>query len=155
MTGNSTGQGHMSVLMALYHLFCPESNAEMLLIDLLIDGGGESGDGGWITKSHGGEWQTRQLLEASELGSGCKICVLTWHLLVGWLWVSYLTALDFSCYFSKSYVNVYSRYIQRDYKSWILKIYHLLTKHFWAFTNKVNVGKIKNRVKLKQKANMV
>lgn len=47
MTGNPTGQGHMSALMALYHLFCPESNAEMLLIDLLLDGGGESGDGGW------------------------------------------------------------------------------------------------------------
>lgn len=37
----------MSALMALYQLLCPESNAEMLLRDLLIDGGGESGDGGW------------------------------------------------------------------------------------------------------------
>lgn len=37
----------MSALMALYHLLCPESDIEMLLIDLLIDDDGESGDGGW------------------------------------------------------------------------------------------------------------
>lgn len=37
----------MSALVALYHLLCSESNAEMLLRDLLIDGGGESDDCGW------------------------------------------------------------------------------------------------------------
>lgn len=47
MTGHPTGQGHMSALVALNHLLCTELNAEMLLTDLLIDGDGESGDGGW------------------------------------------------------------------------------------------------------------